>query len=415
MYLWRFALAACAVFIGWHVIALGTAELYAKRLEAGDDRVVDRLLTFAPNHPEGLLAAALRSDTDQPDETLQLLARAYNANPASPWPLIVAAGVATENDQTQRADQLMEAAAALAPVTPRVLKEAAAYWANRGQPQRAVVYLSTALEADKALSKELFPALFKLAEDPQASGLLEPFAARPPTWWARFFQQFASRAEDLDALRRLYRLRSRSSTAPLTPEERAAYVGRLQKEGDVSEAYVVWASGLSQPQRKALGLLFNGQFELPLSEGGFGWNTLRNAHATAKVLTTAGTSANRALRLRFRAHEQRFQHLVQPLFLDPGTYRLTGRVRTERFESDGGLRWEVRCLAPERRILAQGVPFLSAPDWTPFAMDFEVPQRCEQTELRLVSAGRRPFELRIDGDIWFDDLRIVRTQTDDSA
>jgi hypothetical protein len=342
------------------------------------------------------------------------LAEAYNANPASPWPLIAAARVAGENDQTERADRLVEVAVALAPATPGVLREAAAYWASRGQPERAVAYLATALEADGSLGKELFPPLFTLAEDPDASALLEPFATRPPTWWSGFFQQFARSADDVDALRRIYRLRTRAVAEPLTPEERTAYVGRLQKEGNVSEAYVVWASGLSQLQRNALGLLFNGQFELPLSQAGFGWQTLRNAHASANVLTTAGTTANRALRLRFRAHEERFRHLFQPLFLDPGNYQLTGQVRTERFKSDGGLRWEVRCLAPERQLLAQGVPFLSAPDWTPFEIAFEVPQGCKQAELRLVSAGKRSFELRIEGDIWFDDLRIVRVEAVDS-
>lgn len=409
IYLWRTALTALALFLAWQVIVNGLAAHYVERYRAGDDSALEKLAVWQPEHPDVLIAEALAKLPGDKQEALRLLAAAYRANPTDPYPLTLATSVLTQEGEHDRADQLMEIAVKLAPATPWVLKDAAAYWDSRGEPRRALDLVSRALEADPGQRTDLFPVLIEVAGDPRTRGLLAPFAASPPSWWNGFFVKAARDTSDLDDLRYLYTLRRNSDEQPLTEEERAAYVARLQKEGRTGEAYVVWIGGLSAREQRQLGLLFNGDFELPLSQGGFGWHVRPSRHASIRPLATPGTTGSQALRVTFRAQEQRFHHLFQPLYLDPGSYRLSGRVRTDKLRTKGGLRWQLLCTAPKREPLTAGPPMLSYPTWDSFEIDFDVPAGCQAQQIRLTSAGRLPFELKLDGDIWFDRMRIVRT------
>jgi len=98
-----------------------------------------------------------------------------------------------------------------------------------------------------------------------------------------------------------------------------------------------------------------------------------------------------------------------------GTYRLSGRAKVESLISQGGLRWILRCLRPTPGILGEGPRFLGSSDWATFELSFEVPPGCEDQQLALVSAGTQSFERTFNGDLWFDDLKIVRIQALDAA
>jgi len=102
--------------------------------------------------------------------------------------------------------------------------------------------------------------------------------------------------------------------------------------------------------------------------------------------------------------------LFQQLFLNAGHYRLVGRVRTDSLTTKAGLRWRIRCLLPEIQQLGQSDRFLGSSDWTEFSFDFDVPDNCIHQEIRLVSAEKRRQAMKIDGNILFDAMRIVRTK-----
>jgi hypothetical protein len=101
--------------------------------------------------------------------------------------------------------------------------------------------------------------------------------------------------------------------------------------------------------------------------------------------------------------------------LQPGTYRLSGRVRPKGLESVGGLRWQVACRLPESRTLGESTRFLGSGEWRDFAFDFEVPSDCRFQQLQLTSAGQRSFELEMSGAIWFDGMKITRIAALDAA
>jgi len=410
IYLWRVVLLIVAASLGWRVTVNGIAGFYVDKMDAGDDGAIDQVLTWQPDNPAALYRKALREPLDDPAQGAKLLSEAYRGNPSDPRALVALASQAFAAKQFSRSDELIEIASALAPADARVQKQVASYWAARGQPDRAIKHLSSVLLAAPLEARTILPALIEIAADPERQYLLAPLASSPPKWWGKFFAQACRDIKHLDSLRYLYNLRRDSGTEPLTSEERAAFVARLQRDGQISEAYMVGINGLDMPALKQLGLVFNGGFELPLSNAGFGWHLVPNERVSARLLASTGTTGNQALNLKFRALEQPFRHLFQPLFLDPGHYRITGRTRTDGLKSIGGVRWEVRCEQPESQVLAEGPRLLASSDWTNFEFESDIPEACHYQQLRLVSAGTRRFEVAMAGTIWFDDMRITRVK-----
>ena len=407
----RSLLLAIAALLVWRISALGLSSYHAEQLAQGQADAAGKALAWSGRQPEALLAQALAIREQDPAAAGVLLARAYAENPADARPLIAMAGVAQAQGDQARADALVKAAAQLTPSDPRIHLQAAGYWASRGDLVSAMQQWSLALQADPQARDKVFPILLALAEDPRARPAFQPFASEPPSWWTPFFAEVAKRALDEETVRLLYAARRESPQAPITEPERQSYVSRLTKHGRITEAYVEWVNGLSRAQRAQLGLLHDGGFELEPTNSGFDWHLRSTPNALVDRAYTFGVDGDKALHVLFKRQVSRFAGVHQPLFLDPGSYRLTGRVRTESLETQGGLKWTLRCLQPEVKDLGESERFLGSNQWRDFGFDFQVPESCRLQEIQLVSAGKRDFEHTMTGGAWFDRLAIRKLPT----
>lgn len=407
---WRGLVILIAGFLAWRIIVSGLAGHALEQLRNGDTAAAQRVLSLMPGQPEALYQEAMALlPTDGAGAEVQL-ANAYRRNPARARPLMALADLALARDELERADALVEAAVKLEPANHAIHRGAAVFWLNRGQLELGLQHLSQALEAWPEPNQDLLDIFVRFAEDPAIRIALKPLAQNPPPWWPAFFQRLAQRALNVDAVRFAYGLRTLASRIPVAPEERQAYIQRLLKEGLITEAYLTWVNGLAPADRKQMGLLHNGGFEMALGkEEAFDWQWRQHRQVVARTASTLGVAGERALQLVFRGQEGRFQHLYQALFLDPGTYRLSGKVQLDSLASQGGLRWTLRCLHPRQAVLGESERFLGSEKWRGFKMDFEVPEDCQLQEIRLESAGRQGPEKRVSGEIWFDDLAIRRT------
>ena len=401
----RLLLLSVAAWLVWRIVAVGLSAHYMESPQATPD-AASKALAWNPRQPVALYRRGLALREQDPDAAATLLARAYTENPTDVRPLVALARLSQTQDDQERSEALLATALRLAPADPRVHQQAAEYWVARGDIEAALRHWSSVLEIDPARKDSLFPTLLRIAEDPRTRLALQPFATAPASWWASFFAEVAAKARETETIRILYALRKDSPQEPVTDEERKAFVERMMVSGHVAEAYVDWVGGLDRQQRQALGLLYNGGFELEPLNWGFGWRIRSRPQALVDRGTTFGVEGDQALRLIFRRYEGHFAGIAQSLFLDPGRYQLTGRVRTDSLESAGGIRWSVQCMLPEDRELGASERFLGANQWRGFAFEFAVPEACALQELRLVSAGERTFERRISGSAWFDRFAI---------
>ena len=401
----RLVIVSATALLVWRIGSLGLSAYYTESPQAGTETAA-KALAWNRHHPLALYRRALTLRADDPEAAVGLLRRAFAENPADVRPLVALAGLAQAQGDQHRAEALLATAVQLAPADPWVHEQVAAYWIIRQDVEPAMRHWSIALEIDPQAKQRLFPLLMRLAEDPRTRFAFKRVAQSPPTWWDPFFAQIAANAKDLETVRVLHTMRRQSEQAPATDTERKVFVERMIKSGQIAEAYVDWVSGLDREQRQNLGLLFDGGFELEPSQWGFGWHMHSEPRALVDRGSTFGVDGSQALRLIFKDHQGPFGGVSQLLFLDPGRYRLSGRVATDSLDSAGGIQWRVQCLQPERKELSASERFLGANEWRDFSFELEVPESCILQELRLVSAGKNKFEQRITGGAWFDRMMI---------
>lgn len=403
----RLLLLAVAGLILWRVAALGLSAHYVERIRAGDPAAAGKALAWS-GQPEALLTQGLGLREKDPEGARALLGRAYAENPADARPLIALVALARAQGDQAQAGALTQAAVGLVPADPWIQRQVAKHWASQGDIEKALRHWSLSMEADPNAKQQILRILLALAEDPRTVPAFKPFAAAPPTWWEAFFAEVAKRALDVEPVRLLYAMRREATQASVTEAERQTYVARLRRDGRIAEAYIEWVNGLSRAQRSQLGLLHDGGFELEPTNWGFDWHLRSTPKALIDRARIYGIDGDKAIHLLFDRQEGRFADVYQPLFLDLGSYRLSGRVRTDSLETQGGLKWILRCLAPEATNLGESERFLGSNEWRDFGFEFQVPESCGLQEIRLESAGRRAFEHKISGGAWFDRMAIRR-------
>ncbi len=225
---------------------------------------------------------------------------------------------------------------------------------------------------------------------------------------AGFLRVRRPNAPRLDTVRALYNLQSKGPN-DATPDALRAYLDRLQHDGYWTESYFVWLNSLDSDQLKYVGNLFNGGFETPLSNLGFGWISKPAGFILVETAPTYGATGTKALHVLFRGPRVAFRHFGQYLMLPPGDYSLRGRVRPDELRTEGdegGVQWVIYCLS-STEPLAKSDRFVGTDQWRHFGVPFTVPAKdCSVQMVRMELAGRVSLDLEAKGGIWFDDMAI---------
>jgi len=406
-------ISIAAAFLIWRIGVVGMSSHYAQAIIEGERDTVGKALTWDKRQPEALYQQAVALRNDDPDTAAAFLAQANAQYMADARPFFAAAEVALTQGNQAHADALVKMALRLRPADPRIRQRAGKYWLLRNDVRQAIRNWSFTLEIYPSTRSRLFPSLFKLAENPRTRPAYEILANSPPSWWNTFFSEVAKGARELETVQQLYSLRVKSKQAPITLSERKSYFARLMKEASITQAYLIWVNGLTHDQRKRLELIYDGSFELEPGNWGFDWHIPTQRAVLIERVYTYGSDGSRSLHIGFNHYQGHFSNGVyQKLFLDAGTYQLSGRVHTDSLDTktDGGLKWVIRCLLPRPEDLGESERFLGANEWRDFGFEFQVPETCRLQEIQLVSVGRiSGDDWQITGEAWFDRLTIRAT------
>jgi tetratricopeptide (TPR) repeat protein len=397
--------AAIAAALAWRIVVVNVSD-YHMRTGAEDAAAA---LQWNTAHPDALLARGLELARQDPGLAIARLEQAARANVADGRAYALLGRLWESRGDGARADKAFEAAARLAPGRTDVQAEVAAYWMRHGNLTRALEHWDVVLATRYDLRPRLYPELLSLAEDSRSPPALTSLLRRPVAWWPDFFAYAAANAASLDTLRMLFQLQGQGANAAHEPALRA-YLARLQREGLWTEAYFVWLNNLPREQLATVDNLFNGGFEQPLSQLGFGWMSDPAGHILVETASTYGSTGKRALHLLFRGPRVGFRHFYQNTMLPPGNYTLRGRVRPESLDTAQGLEWTVSCLS-QNEPQAKSERFLGSDQWRHFAFQFRIPPAgCEVQDVRLKLAGQVALDYEAKGNIWFDDLSIERLE-----
>lgn len=395
--------AGLSVWLAWKIVANGMSGW---ALEAPPRPA--QALDWMKSNAEANLDMGLDTYQRDPGTALGYLRRAVRSNPADGRGYVLIGLIEESARHFAKAGEMMSLASLMAPQRADVQLQVGAFWARRGDYPRVLRHLDITLRNRPQLWQDLFPEVLKVAGVTEYHPALAKLLEHPVPWWSHFIVFASGKSPDINSLRRLYYLPLGNNL--LSEEAFSAYLERLKREGLWTEAWFVWLSHLSQEEQKETGNIYNGSFERPISNLGFGWRYRNDPAVFLETATTFGATGERALHLVFRGGRSHFKNLSQQLLLLPGRYYLHGRVRSEGLEAAQGMRWALYCGDGEKELAHTG-PFKGTRPWSRFRVSFDVDKDCQVQLLRLEMAGRIELDYDVVGSIWFDDIGIERTNS----
>lgn len=269
---------------------------------------------------------------------------------------------------------------------------------------RALVHADALFRVEPRYVATVFPVIAAFTIEPAGLKALTDFLATNPPWRQWVVVSLAQQLYDKSNLDQIFAQLARTDKPP-TPPELKAYLFRLIRDRRYYFAYERWRESLPE-QMKDGGVPYNGDFEFPADGQPFNW-TLGSTPGVDVQIVPADGARGDVLRAQFSGARVTFKQVVQHLLLKPGRHRLTGRVKAERLRTERGLWWQVSCVIGTKATLAHTKLVSGTMDWSEFQVDFEVPfQDCDAQEIRLELPARIASEHEIEGQVWYEHLRI---------
>lgn len=249
--------------------------------------------------------------------------------------------------------------------------------------------------------------LAQLAERKESAENVRALLRSNPPWRARFISGLGSSITDartpLDLL-----LSLRDTPAPPSNEELKSYLGFLVSKKFYELAYYAWLQFLPKEELARIGLLYNGNFERPVSGLPFDWLIAAGSGANAGIVPKPGLGEGHALSIELGQGRVDFRGVRQYTLLAPGTYQLVGDYKGE-IKARRGLVWRASCAASGAVLGESPMMFGSGTPWKSFDFTFAVPaEGCRAQSLDLVLNARSASETIASGSMLFDDLKLTR-------
>jgi hypothetical protein len=342
------------------------------------------------------------------DEAAAWLRQALVASPMSVPALRMLGEVADLKGDREAANKFMSVAAS------RWLHEAPAIYHVMLASLEAKDYAATVEHADALLRShpELWravnPVLVYVAEAGQSAHLVIRRLVLRPDWRPNFLRSLLESSTDVRTPLDIF-LGLNAAGSPPDHADLSIYLQSLLNHGHYEVAYYAWLQLLPPERLSTVKLLFNGDFELPLSNLPMDWTLKDGIGARVEVAPYASDSPDRGIRVELGPDRVMFGKAFQWLVLPPGTYALTGKYRGN-VTGRRGLRWKVHCMNTQETVVGETPMFIAMQrEWRNFETSFEIPAtNCNAQQLRLVFDARYSAEQFATGVGWYDKLEITR-------
>lgn len=304
----------------------------------------------------------------------------------------------------------------------RELYQKAVRWAPRDLQSHLWLFQNALRRRDAVAAIRHMDALFRLrpsllaemrlqaeimAVNPATRAELANLLLQAPPWRAAYINGLGKSGLATDALAPLFELLG--TRAEFRPGEINPWLDRLRKEQRFEQAYLTWANLLPESQRKKLGNVFDGGFELAPEDhsGPFSWRSGSPNGSLVLWTETRGTVGESSYSVQFEGGRTPFADLSQTLVLPPGDWLLQWRAKAENLDSPRGLVWRIQCLPAGRNNLADSAAMSGSFDWREHELAFTVPPECRGQTMTLMIPARIPSETQISGSLWLDEVRIL--------
>jgi hypothetical protein len=404
---WRLTIVACVLLVllwaGWRIIAQTAAlDLARSHPDAALGFVADQSVALIQRVQQELVEP--NANLDSAREWAQ---RALRSTPLNAHALSLLGLIAEREGDQKSAEALMRIAAARTWRDQTTDEWMLNNEARRGDYARALPYADALLRISYNLQPELFPVLASFTVDPRAFEALTAFLATAPPWRSWFLSELSARLANKTRLVQLYATLNDPENPP-TKDELRSYLNRLVKDENFDLAYQIWHATLLPPQRVDETYPFNRDFEFPIDGLPFNWSLEAVPGARIQIASSVDGSKKRALLVEFSGARVRFANVKHLMLLPAGDYSFSGRVKAAQLQTSRGLWWHIFCANASATTIANTELISGTMPWTDFSVKFQVPTAdCGAQWLQLELPARIEPELRIEGRVWYQDLRIT--------
>lgn len=397
------AMAVVLAFVvvgGWRIVGQMQAEKYAE----SDPQ---RALRWRPDYPQALLALAEGQMAQGNLPGARAAARRLLAHePLQGVGFRVLADAAERESRRADAMRLYLIAEHRAPRDLQTRAWLTQRYLEQGDLEQALAQLDRILRMAPQRGRSIYPVLTQLAQDRAFADALAAKLRQGPPWRAGLLRALRDPASGnpVAAGRVMQALQNQGG---LEPEEYAHWLDSLIAQGRWGEAYARWAGGQVRGEGR-LPLVNNGNFALTPSDVGFDWRRRRVPGVLLQFEPGSTRDASQVVYLHFLDRRVPNASLEQPLLLAPGSYRLALRMRAQSLRSEMGLQWVVACAGPGG-VAGRTEAIDGSFPWRAFEAVVTIPPTgCPGQWLRLVNIVPAGAAQRVVGELWVDDVTIIR-------
>lgn len=407
MFLSAIVLAAAAYIVS--SVKIVAADYYAaKQTPEGLARAVD----FEPSNPRLLYLMAHYWHYSLQREDLGLAIayyhRALTLDPRSAKTWMDVAAAYEEAGNLPQAREAYVSALRAYPASADVAWRYGNFLLRQGELIDAFSSIRRAIQADPTLTPAAIATCWRA--DPDIQAILD--RALPPTrpvYFNSIRYLVDARADDaaLAVWKRLMETKPRMDLS-----ESFHLIDELVQQDRIPDAKRVWQdaikSGGSEPSESPGSVLWDGGFEQPLADGGFGWRKTDVPGVRFDFDREIKHSGDRSLRITFSGQENLdFNHLVQFIPVDPlMTYGFSAYLRTEGITTNSGPRFFVS--DSRNGAIWQMTPQLTGTQpWTRLELSFATASNTHLVTIALRRVPSEKLDNKLAGTVWVDDVALT--------
>jgi tetratricopeptide (TPR) repeat protein len=401
-------LAFTAIFVG-SVLREFLADHFSQELDLASLQMAARLEPGNAAYQYRLGHYFLQTQHD-PETAARFFKSATTLNPynASYWLELSRTYRRLANSDLQK-DALQHALAA-APSTPEVAWEAANFYWALGDTDRALQEFRVAMERDPYLAAAALESCWRIK--PDAEGLLRDVIPHNVDAYSVSLDFLISRNESAAAQRVWNRIVELQQ--PVEMRYVFDYVRFLIERRQVAPACQAWRqagslSDLSGYQPSAENLVVNGDFALPVLNGGFDWLYEKSSDVSLALDPTESPSGHRSLSILFDSRGMEDAGIRQFIPVEPNTeYEFSAYFKSEGIEGAGGPRFVLTDRFSGANYFASE-ELKNADIWKQVDGTFSTGP---DTSLLVLRIQRVPVGNAIRGKLWIGGVRLTQRHSD---
>ena len=288
---------------------------------------------------------------------------------------------------------------------------AANLYLAQGNPDRTMKLLRSVLENDPALTNTALNTCWRVR--PDAEYLLAEVV--PPAAYDSFLEFLIAKKETAPAARVWDKIFAFQQ--PVERRYLLDYERYLISNHEVAQASRVWQqatnlSGLAPYQPSVENLVINGDFSLPILNGGLEWMHRDIAGVELALDTNEPHSSARSLRITLDGVTISDAGIMQLVPVEPHTtYEFSGSYKAEDMDGVGGMEFSIAD-AYKNASLFMSEDLRDADFWKRVSGTFTTGP---DTNLIALQIARVPPGIPIRGKLWIDGLRLVKAGKDSVA